>query len=54
MFIRKNASEPLKIRIQDLTEETGEIGQMRELSAEDLNLVAGGFSHQCISAAGDM
>jgi hypothetical protein len=54
MFIRKNTSESLKIQIQDLPEELGKIGQMRELSAEDLNLVAGGFSHQCISAATDM
>ncbi len=53
MFIRKNTIE-LKIQIQDLPEELGEIGQTRALSAEDLNLVAGGFSHQCISAASDM
>lgn len=58
MFMLKNTSKPLKIRILDLAEETGEIGQTRELSAEDLNLVAGGLSqacvpgHQCI--AGDM
>ncbi len=53
MFIRKNASESLKIQIRDLPDEA-EIGQMRELPAEDLNLVAGGFFHQCISAASDM
>ena len=53
MFIRKNASESLKIQIRDLPDEA-EIGQMRELPAEDLNLVAGGFFHQCVSAASDM
>ncbi len=58
MFMLKNASKPLKIQLLDLAEEVGETGQTRELSAEDLNLVAGGVSqacapgHQCI--AGDM
>jgi hypothetical protein len=57
MFMLKNTSKPSKIQIQDLTEELDEIGKMRELSAEDLNLVAGGLSHQCIAGhgvAGDM
>jgi hypothetical protein len=58
MYMLRNATKPLKIQILDLAEEAGEIGQARELSAEDLNLVAGGLSHACVPGhqciAGDM
>ena len=58
MFMLKNTSRAMKVQILDLAEEQAGNEHTLELSAEDLNLAAGGLSHACVPGhqcvAGDM
>jgi hypothetical protein len=64
MSMLKNTQTPLKIQIQDLNAEQSDASKISELTSEELNLVAGGYSfgasnpsgsgNQCIDSAHDM